>query len=137
MTYDDGSHLKPGQTISAEETDSPHQNAFAERISERISTRVLERDRYTCQMCGAAVGDNDDQNPGTPVRLHVGHIVDRSHGGTDEPSNLRALCSACYEGAKHLTKEAPSWTWLRAQIRRAPVADQRRVLDSLRKKFDR
>lgn len=86
-------------------------------------------------MCGAGAGDPDDQNPDRAVRLHVGHIVDRSHGGKDELSNLRALCSTCNQGAKNIVQEPPSWTWLLGQIRRAPVADQRAALRWLKQKF--
>ncbi len=33
----------------------------------------------------------------------VGHIIDKSMGGTNEPNNLRAICSVCNEGASNLT----------------------------------
>ena len=35
------------------------------------------------------------------------HIVDRDHGGRDELSNLRALCSTCNQGAKNHAREPP------------------------------
>ena len=80
---------------------------------------MLERNGYTCQMCGARAGDPDDQNPGRCVRLHIGHIVDPSHGGKDEPSNLRALCSTFNQGAENIVREPPSRTWLLGQLKRA------------------
>lgn len=135
-THNDRSDLKPGQYVLEDVSVQPQQYLFARRISKRVRAQVLERNGYTCQMCGAAAGDDDEQNPGRQVRLHIGHIVDRSHGGTDEPSNLRALCSACNQGAKNIVQEPPSWTWLLAQIRRAPVADQQRALEWLLKKFE-
>ena len=69
------------------------------------------------------------------ARLHIGHIKDRSHGGKDELSNLRALCSDCNQGAKNLVQEPPSRTWLLGQLRRATQDDQRAALDWLKRKF--
>ena len=34
------------------------------------------------------------------VRIHIGHIVDKSTGGKDGSSNLRTLYSLCNKGAK-------------------------------------
>ncbi len=135
-THNDRSDLKPGQYILEDNTVRSRQYIFASRISKRVRAQVLERNGYTCQMCGAAAGEDDEQNPGRAVRLHIGHIVDRSHGGTDEPANLRALCSACNQGAKNVVQEPPSWTWLLAQIRRASIADQQKALEWLRKKLE-
>ena len=86
-------------------------------------------------MCGAGAGDTDPDNPKRQVRLHLGHIVDYDHGGKNEKSNLRALCSACNQGAKNITQEPPSWTWLLSQIRRASVSDQMKALEWLERKF--
>ncbi|HLY31846.1 MAG TPA: HNH endonuclease, partial [Ktedonobacterales bacterium] len=59
---------------------------------------VLERDGHTCQMCGLAAGDPDPFDPTRAVRLTLGHIVDKSKGGSDTPDNLRAICNNCNEG---------------------------------------
>jgi hypothetical protein len=56
-------------------------------------------------------------------------------GGTDDPSNLRALCSICNEGAANLTLDRPSHDKLLIQIRRATGADQLKALEWLVKKF--
>ncbi len=69
------------------------------------------------------------------MRLHIGHIVDRSHGDEDELANLRTLCSLCNQGAKNLVQEPPTWTWLLGQVRRARIDDQKEVLRWLRRKF--
>ena len=39
---------------------------------------VLERNGYTCQMCGVAAGDSDHFIPGTENRLNDGYIIDQS-----------------------------------------------------------
>jgi 5-methylcytosine-specific restriction endonuclease McrA len=61
--------------------------------------------------------------------------VDKSHGGKDELSNLRALCSTCNQGAKNVMTEKPSVIWLLTQIRRAGQDEQRAVYKWLREKF--
>jgi 5-methylcytosine-specific restriction endonuclease McrA len=47
-----------------------------------IRPAVLKRDGYTCQLCGAPANAVD-------------HIVPYRDGGTDDLSNLRALCPSC------------------------------------------
>jgi len=56
-------------------------------------------------------------------------------GGGDEPSNLRAVCSVCNEGARNLTLDRPSLQKLLIQVRRATGADQVEVLRWLVRKF--
>lgn len=125
--------LRPGQYILEEEPPEPGAYKFEPGISDRLRSEVLERNGYTCQMCGVGVGDTMDN--GQPVRLHVGHIVDRDHGGKTAAPNLRALCSQCNQGAKNIAPEPPSHAWLMAQVRRAPESDQRQVLKWLQRKF--
>lgn len=134
-THIDRADLKPGEYILVELPSDKLNDAFEQRISLALRAQVLERDGYTCTMCGAGAGEPDELNPGRKVRLHMGHIRDRSHGGTDTLDNLRALCSNCNQGAKNITVEPPSWTWLLAQIKRARIDDQRRAFEWLDSKF--
>ena len=67
-----------------------------------MKSEVLDRNGFTCQMCGITPGQVDPET-GRPARLHVRHIVDKTLGGKDEVSNLRALCSNCNQGAKNIT----------------------------------
>jgi 5-methylcytosine-specific restriction endonuclease McrA len=85
-------------------------------------------------MCGAVAGELHpfDQRL---TRLHIGHIIDKSMGGTDDATNLRALCSVCNEGAANITTDRPSARKLLVQIRRASQSDQLEVLEWLAKKF--
>ena len=85
-------------------------------------------------MCGLTPGDIDPHT-GRKVRMHIGHIVDKSLGGLDELANLRSLCSGCNEGAKNVTAQKPSTIWLLSQIRRAGLGEQRAVYDWLATKF--
>jgi HNH endonuclease len=85
-------------------------------------------------MCGLTPGEIDPST-GRAVRLHIGHIKDRSLGGKDELSNLRALCATCNQGAKNMTTEKPSTIWLKSQVRRAGVDEQRAVYDHVVETF--
>jgi 5-methylcytosine-specific restriction endonuclease McrA len=134
LTHNDRADLKPGQYIL---TDVPPERKgvlFSRPISAKLRAEVLDRNGFTCQMCGLTPGDIDPST-GRKVRLHIGHIKDKSLGGKDELGNLRSLCSTCNQGAKNITAEKPTWIWLLAQIRRAGQDDQRAAFDWLRKKF--
>jgi hypothetical protein len=86
-------------------------------------------------MCGAAAGEPHPYNDGRKTRLHIGHIIDKTMGGSDEPGNLRAICSVCNEGASNLTLNRPQAIKLLAQLRRAPTSDQLDVLKWIVEKF--
>jgi 5-methylcytosine-specific restriction endonuclease McrA len=86
-------------------------------------------------MCGVAAGDPDPLGGNRTVRLTMGHIIDKSKGGDDSPQNLRAVCTNCNEGLQNTSPPKPDRIHLLAQIRRAPIDDQKAVLDWLLKKF--
>jgi hypothetical protein len=134
ITHNDSAALKPGQYLLREEPPEKSDIAFTRGISKRLRAAVLDRNGFTCQMCGLTPGDIDPAT-GRKVRLHVGHIKDKSLGGKEELSNLRALCSTCNQGAKNITTVKPDTIWLLAQIRRAGQDEQRAVYDWLRRKF--
>jgi len=96
---------------------------------------VLDRNGFTCQMCGAVAGEPHPYDPSRKTRLHIGHLIDKSAGGSDEPGNLKAICSVCNEGAANVTLQRPDLTKLLVQVRRATVTDQRAVLEWLNAKF--
>lgn len=132
LTSHDRSNLKPNQYILENPKPQP---AFAREISKEVRAYVLDRNGFTCQMCGAVAGEPHPYDPTRKTRLHIGHIIDKSMGGTDDPSNLRAICSICNEGASNITLDRPSYEKLLIQVRRATGADQLRVLEWLIKKF--
>lgn len=134
LTNHDRADLKPGQYLLKEKPSEKVAVAFARGISMKLRAEVLDRNGFTCQMCGLTPGEID-QETGRKVRLHIGHIKDKSLGGHDELSNLRALCSTCNQGAKNVTAEKPGEIWLLSQVRRAGQSEQRAVLTWLRKKF--
>jgi len=61
------------------------------KIPPKVKWSILRRDGFRCQACGA------EDRP-----LHVDHIVARANGGTNDESNLQALCDKCNlrKGAK-------------------------------------
>ncbi len=132
QTHNDRSDLKPGQYVLENPKPQP---AFERAISKETRAFVLDRNGFTCQMCGAVAGEPHPYDATRRTRLHIGHIIDKSQGGTDDPSNLRALCSVCNEGASNLTLERPSAQKLLIQIRRARGGDQLEVLKWLIKKY--
>ena len=132
VTNNDRSELKPGQYLLINLKPLP---AFERNISKETRAFVLDRNGFTCQMCGAAAGEPHPYDNNRKTRLHLGHIIDKSMGGTDEPNNLRAICSVCNEGASNLTLNRPDTIKLIAQVRRAPAKDQIDVLKWLIQKF--
>ncbi len=132
QTHNDRGDLKPGQYILEDPIPLP---AFERTISKETRSFVLDRNGFTCQMCGAVAGELHPYDSTRKTRLHIGHIVDKSQGGSDEPSNLRAICSVCNEGASNLTLERPSNLKLLAQVRRAKGDTQIELLKWLIKKY--
>lgn len=134
LTHNDTTELKPGQYLLSESPPQKKSVIISTSLSTKLRAEVLDRNGFTCQMCGLSPGDIDPST-GRKVRLHIGHIIDRNLGGLEELSNLRALCSTCNQGAKNITGEKPSAIWLLSQVRRAGLYEQRAVFDWLRKKF--
>jgi hypothetical protein len=132
LTHNDRSDLAPGQYLLISDKPLP---AFARAISKETRALVLDRNGFTCQMCGAVAGEAHPYDAGRKTRLHIGHIIDKSMGGSDDPANLRAICSVCNEGARNLTLDRPTARKLLIQVRRATASDQRAVLDWLLKKY--
>jgi len=58
-------------------------------INKHLRLQVLMRDGSKCRICGRPTGE---------VSLEVDHIVAVAQGGSDELSNLAALCHDCNAG---------------------------------------
>jgi hypothetical protein len=132
LTHNDRSDLRPGQYLLESPIPQP---AFARTISKETRAYVLDRNGFTCQMCGAVAGEPHPYDPSRKTRLHIGHIIDKSKGGNDDLSNLRAICSICNEGAQNATLIRPDLRQLLIQVRRAASPDQVEVLKWLIAKF--
>jgi HNH endonuclease len=132
LSHKDRADLKPNQYLMETDKRIP---AFKRNISKETRAWVLERNGYTCQMCGAAAGDTDPFDSSRTVRLTMGHIIDKSKGGDDSPNNLRAVCTNCNEGLANTGLPKPDRVHLLAQVRRATIDDQKALLEWLLKKF--
>jgi len=134
LSHNDSTELKPGQYMLKKRPRAKRNPSFSRGISAKLRAEVLDRNGFTCQMCGLCPGQID---PATNryVRLHIGHIKDKTLGGKDELSNLRTLCSTCNQGAKNITAEKPGKIWLLSQVRRAGQEEQMAVYRWLQTKF--
>jgi diadenosine tetraphosphate (Ap4A) HIT family hydrolase len=68
-----------------------HRSRNRTAISGSIKYQVLTRARGRCECCGA----HEHQRA-----LEVDHIVPKNHGGSDDISNLQALCFRCNAGKR-------------------------------------
>jgi HNH endonuclease len=132
LSHKDRADLKPNQYLLETSKRIP---AFKRSVSKETRAWVLERNGYTCQMCGVAAGDPDPFGSERTVRLTMGHIIDKSKGGDDSPQNLRAICTSCNEGLQNTSLPKPDQIHLLAQVRRATIDDQRVLLNWLLRKF--
>jgi len=132
LTNKDRRELKPGQYLLETDVRLP---VLPRSISKETRAFVLERNGYTCQMCGLAAGDPDPFHPSLKVRLTMGHIIDKSKGGKDTPGNLRAVCTNCNEGLQNVSPPKPDRIELLKQVRRATIDDQIHLLEWLEKKY--
>lgn len=65
-------------------------------VTKRTRYEVLRRDNHTCRYCGATAPD---------AEITVDHVVPKSLGGGDDPSNLVAACRDCNSGKASASPE--------------------------------
>ena len=63
-----------------------HRNHAEGYISGTVRYEVLKRAKHRCELCGISASEK---------ALEVDHILPRNSGGTDNISNLQALCYSC------------------------------------------
>jgi len=91
----------------------PRRESVAKRLG-RKAKQIHARDGHRCVWCGANEGP-----------LHLDHVVPRSCGGTDEPTNLIVACAACNCARHALTVKQwlgylrVTYGWTLAQTRAA------------------
>lgn len=63
-----------------------HRRKSSGYISGTLRYEILKRARFRCELCGISAYEK---------ALEVDHILPRNHGGTDDLTNLQALCYSC------------------------------------------
>lgn len=124
--------LKPGEYLLESLQRVP---VIGRGISPQLRNEILERNGFTCQLCGAGAGDPDPFNPGRKVRLHIDHIIPISQGGANEKENLRVLCSACNQGRSNIQTPTEDARNILARIRRTSRNVQKEVYEALKRTF--
>jgi ATP adenylyltransferase len=81
----DGFREQRGEEVFA------HRSRHRSPISGSVKVRVLTRARGRCECCGA----HEHQRA-----LEVDHIIPKNQGGSDDISNLQALCFRCNAGKR-------------------------------------
>ena len=89
---DENSCGEPYGEDTVKESAHPRKKRTKRDISERQRFRILPRDGFRCNSCGAS----PLTTPG--VELHVDHITPWSKGGETIDTNLQAKCSRCNLG---------------------------------------
>lgn len=67
-------------------------------VSKRLRYEILRRDNHTCRYCGSSAPD---------VALQVDHVVPKSLGGPDDPTNLVTSCEPCNTGKTSSSPDVP------------------------------
>jgi 5-methylcytosine-specific restriction enzyme A len=82
---------KPKKPAALKSQSKPNQDKEkrSRHISASVRVSVLHRDSYKCAFCGRGAKQ---------VQLEVDHIVPFSKGGSNDLSNLQALCIDCNRG---------------------------------------
>lgn len=88
----DSEELDIKELNTEDNTKESKRKRTSRNISERMRFRILVRDGFTCQSCGASPLKTRG------VELHVDHIIPWSKGGETEDVNLGTKCSQCNLG---------------------------------------
>jgi len=128
QSHHDNPGLKPGEYRLLSLKRTPR---VSHKIDAKLRVRILERNGFTCQQCGATGADPDPLDPRRHLRLHIDHI---DPNGPSEETNLRVLCSACNEGRSNLSVPRSTINLL-AAIRRSSRDDQLKAYEWLQTKF--
>lgn len=89
-----------GKNASSEALRSEKKNGRGASL--RLRFKVMLRDRFTCQSCGASPAKR------LGVELHIDHIAPWSKGGETVFENLQTLCSDCNLGKGNISQTSGS-----------------------------
>lgn len=133
LSHNDRDNLKPSEYLLETAVPLP---VISRSVSDKLRREILERNGYTCQVCGAGAGEESGCEQGKKCRLQIDHVIPISQGGTDDAHNLRAVCVG-YNKDKSNLKVPTSRDAISAMalIRRQPRDVQLEVFQFLAKKF--
>ncbi len=131
-THKDRADLKPGEYILISKERLP---AVSRNVSASLRAEILERNGFTCQICGNGKDDKDPLDPSRNVRLVIDHRVPIEQGGSNKRENLQVVCSACNQGKANSTPLSEDAKSLLARIRRCSRAVQREIYQKLKNTF--
>lgn len=92
LSLEDILDIDAGLRLIGYETTLEKYNSKNQRklMTKTLRKAIMERDNYTCQLCGKYMPDK--------VGLHVDHIIPIKAGGKTVESNLQVLCDKCNLG---------------------------------------
>ena len=79
-------HAKVDEFLEKRAGPWSHRRKSAGYVSRTLRYEALKRAAFRCELCGASAEDR---------ALEVDHIIPRNAGGSDDLSNLQALCYSC------------------------------------------
>lgn len=133
LTHNDRTDLKPGEYL-LETLDL--KTVVFRGVTPELRKQILERNGFTCQICGAGAGDDAPCNPGHKVRFQIDHVIPISQGGTDDENNLRVTCTYFNKEKANILKPASGQSISAlAMIRKLSRDVQLEVYGWLHKKF--
>ena len=74
-----------------------HRRAALGYLSGSLRYEVLKRAGFRCELCGISADER---------AIEVDHIVPRKHAGSDDPTNLQALCFKCNANKRRSVNDA-------------------------------
>lgn len=133
LTHRDKHDLKPGQYLLISSVAVP---VIGRGISAQLRMEIMERNGFSCQLCGRTANDPDPLNTNRKIQLHIDHINPASHGGSVDKNNLRVLCSVCNQGRSNLQVATEGAKSILARIRRLPRQIQIEIYEALKRSYE-
>jgi len=131
QSHHDAPDLKVGEYRLA--SLEPSHVRISHKVDRAQRMRILERNGFTCSLCGLGAGDPDPDDPSRKVRLQIDHI---DPDGPSIDANLRVTCNVCNEGRSNLgSLPAPALIRVMREARRLPKDQQAELLRDLQKRL--
>ena len=96
--YSGNPNLPIGVYVLEEDRQAPPHDR---NISDAARRKALQRDNYTCRICGWSY---ENWNPSDPRFLELHHVIHHVAGGSNELDNLKTLCNVCHDEVHRLEK---------------------------------